>query len=95
MAGSWTHMVVTWNNSAMVMEYYVDGVCIGTQPLAYPITSIYTLRVGNYGVDDSSNFMANQFDGKLYDLQVYDFVLSDSDIKFLTANPGDLLVPAQ
>jgi hypothetical protein len=50
------------------------------------LTDPARLIVGNY--EQSANQLATQFDGHIYDLQIYEGVLSNSEIATLYATPG-------
>jgi hypothetical protein len=88
---TWYHVALTWEQSGpdLITAYYVDGSQIA-QPTISPgsITGLTTIRVGTFSPFDNSDNLANQFDGRMYDLQIYDDVLTSSQVSFLANNPG-------
>jgi len=93
-AGVWTHVVATWDNTANTIQYYINGSAVASGTLGVPVTSIYTLRVGGYDVDDVAGAEANQYNGKMYDMQIYDHVLGTTEITQLYGNPGTTISSA-
>ena len=86
-ADTWHHLVLGWDDINSQYTFALDGV-IQTQAFGTPggLTDPARLIVGNY--EESANKLATQFDGHIYDLQIYEGVLSDSEIATLYANPG-------
>lgn len=93
-ANKWHHLVVAWDDNNGKLKVALDG-------------SIKTLSFANGALDDPSrlifgNFESNsesvgdyistQFHGKLYDLQIYQGMLSDDAINTLATQAG-LAVP--
>ncbi|VGO21981.1 LamG-like jellyroll fold domain-containing protein [Pontiella sulfatireligans] len=92
-AGTWNHAVLTWDNAATTVKAYLNGSLLGTSTSASAVGTS-DVRVGGYNLNDNTSNLANQYDGKLYDLQLYDSVLSADDITGLRANPGAPALPA-
>jgi hypothetical protein len=80
-------LVLGWDDINSQWTFALDGV-IQTQAFANAggLTDPARLIVGNY--EQSANKRATQFDGHIYDLQIYEGVLSNSEIATLYANPG-------
>ncbi len=49
------------------------------------------ITFGNFGLANNTNSIGNQFDGLLYDVQVYDAKASSSEINYLKDNPGTVI----
>lgn len=47
--------------------------------------------LGAWNLTDDPNNITNQFDGLIYDVQIYDTMVSASDINYLKNNPGSVL----
>ena len=72
----WTHLAYTWNKNANQYELFVDGVSQGYSSL------------GSNNLDLSNQFIGREygdryFTGRIDELQVYDIILSDSEIATL------------
>lgn len=83
---TWYHVAITWDKTTGDASFYVNGALVANDsftPSTLPFTG---LNVGNYSF--SSTYLNNQFDGSVYDLQIYDGQLAPSDISLLYANPG-------
>jgi hypothetical protein len=86
-AGTWHHLVLGWDDINSQWTLALDGV-IQTQAFGTPggLTDPARLIVGNY--EESAKQLGTQFDGHIYDLQIYEGVLSNSEIATLYATPG-------
>jgi hypothetical protein len=85
--GTWHHLVLGWDDINSQWTLALDGV-IQTQAFGTPggLTDPARLIVGNYSENTSQ--LGTQFDGHIYDLQIYEGVLSNSEIATLYANSG-------
>lgn len=91
--GVWHHAVVTWDNSDGAGSFYLDGSLVGaTNFMPGTIAPTY-VNVGGYNLSDRAEFLENQFEGHLYDLQFYSIALSTDDVACLFANPGTRRIP--
>lgn len=87
-AGRWTHIAVTWNDINGSTVLYVDGIASGTVSFP-PGTIIPTgVRIGGFNLADTADNLANQFKGKLYDLQFYAAALTTAQIATIFNHPG-------
>jgi hypothetical protein len=86
----WYHVALTWVQSGanLTRTFYLDGVEVATSTATGSIAGLATVRVGSFGVADTSEHLTNQFDGRMYDLQIYNGALSEAQVKSLNANPG-------
>lgn len=84
---TWHHLVLGWDDINSEWTFALDGV-IQTQAFsnAGGLTNPARLIVGNFA--DSASNPATQFDGHIYDFQIYEGVLNDMDIATLYTNPG-------
>jgi hypothetical protein len=92
---TWHHLVVEWDDPNGVLKIALDG---STQTQAFSAGALEDpsrLIAGNFSDNDSK--LHTQFDGKLFDLQMYQGMLSEADITSLYENPGsslsDLSIP--
>ncbi len=93
-AGQWYHLVLTWKQAGpdLLASYYVNGSLIGNSRLAAKsVTATGTHRVGGFNLSDNGLNFANQFDGRMYDLQVYNGVLNPAQVTQLNASPGAVI----
>jgi len=84
--GTWHHLVVAWDDPNGTLKIALDG-SIRTQ--AFDVGALEDpsrLMAGNFSENDSKP--DTQFDGKLFDLQIYEGMLSDAEIATLAANTG-------
>ncbi len=88
--GEWNHAVVTWDWSSNTMSYYMNGALVASKKDAKR-TELSGIRVGSYNLEDTANRLENQFDGKIYDLRIYDHMLSSDQVALLHAAPGSTL----
>jgi hypothetical protein len=86
-AGAWHHLVIGWDDVNSQWTSALDG-NIQKQAFGTPggLTDPARLIVGNF--EESANKLATQFNGHIYDFQIYEGVLSDMDIAFLYKRPG-------
>ena len=88
-ANTWNHAVVTWDNDADTMTAYLNGTELGTLSSTFNIAG--NQRVGGFNMADTTDNLAAQYQGSLYDLQFYDNILSSADVTALNANPGSVI----
>tara|TARA_B110000003_G_scaffold262996_1_gene286207 strand:- start:282 stop:1124 length:843 start_codon:yes stop_codon:yes gene_type:complete len=88
-AGTWHHLVVAWDDTddtTGTLKIALDG-SIKTQTFtAGALDNPGRLIAGNFSDDDSQ--LGTQFDGQLFDLQIYQGMLSNDEIITLAANAG-------
>jgi len=94
-AGTWHHLVVAWDDANGTLKIALDG-SIKTQGFtAGALEDPQRLIAGNFS--ENGTELTTQFDGQLFDLQMYGGMLSDADIASLYNNPGlslsDLSIP--
>lgn len=85
-AGTWHHFALTWDDNAGTGSIALDGDIKSFTFTAGALTDPSRLILGNYVGQNSQ--LATQFDGRLYDLQIYEGTLSSLEIAGLAANPG-------
>lgn len=89
--GNWHHLALTINLTPGIARLYVDGVLTNTQNFSgagnavlFPVFNNFEIgRLGRQGTP------VDPFGGLIDDVQVYNTVLSDSEVGFLFANPGE------
>tara|TARA_B110000008_G_scaffold262627_1_gene285153 strand:+ start:2035 stop:2850 length:816 start_codon:yes stop_codon:yes gene_type:complete len=85
-ANTWHHLVVAWDDPNGTLKIALDG-SIRTQAFtAEALNNPTRLMAGNY--HHKGTKPNTQFDGKLFDLQIYEGMLSDTEIITLAANAG-------
>lgn len=85
-AGTWHHLVVAWDDPSGLLKIVLDGQIQTDFFTAGALTDPSRLIVGNYSASASN--VATQFDGHIYDLQIYDGVLTNAEISTLAGNAG-------
>ncbi len=90
LSSKWYHMALTWEQSGtnLTRVFYLDGVQLATSTVTGSITGVTDVRVGTFNPGDNSSNLANQFDGRMYDLQIYNGALSGAQVESLKAMPG-------
>jgi len=88
-AGVWYHVALTWDDSTSKMSFYVNGSLVGSanDAVLSPMSD-WGITVGGLNFADDTVQIGNQFDGKLYDLQLYDHTLDSTEVSSLYANRG-------
>jgi hypothetical protein len=78
--GNWHHYTGTYSPVTGVRSLYVDGVLAATQSgqKSYNPALSSHLMIG--GRDNGGNNFGNQYSGKLYDVRVYNYALSQSQL---------------
>jgi RHS repeat-associated protein len=79
-AGTWYHLVGTYDASTGAMTLYVNGSSAGTATDKSPITSTGAFAIGR---DQLSGKPAELFNGSIANVQVYQRVLSPSEVSGL------------
>ena len=92
--GAWHHVVASWDNMAGELYVYVDGSLVGSNTFAAGSISPITVRVGGFSLNDDGNNLANQYDGHLYDIQLYEGMLGSADVFDLYTKPGSKIRPS-
>lgn len=86
-AGTWYHVVITWDRVARTADLYLNGAKVRTATWSDPeLFSLVPMRVGNWAF--SRRYVENQFRGSIYDLQIYSGQLGAADVSRLHASPG-------
>ena len=88
-AGAWHHLVVAWDDPSGLLTIALDGQIQTDSFTAGALTDPSRLIVGNFS-NNAKNF-ATQFDGHIYDLQIYDGVLTNEEISTLAGNAGTVI----
>lgn len=88
-AGTWHHLVVAWDDPSGLLTIALDGQIQTDSFTAGALTDPQRLIVGNFSETDSQ--LATQFDGHIYDLQIYDGVLTNGEISTLAGNAGTVI----
>lgn len=84
--GTWHHLVVAWDDPNGELKIALDGSTQTQTFTAGALNNPARLIAGNFSDNDSK--LDTQFDGKLFDLQIYQGMLSDGAITMLAANAG-------
>ena len=85
-AGAWHHLVVAWDDPSGLLTIALDGQIQTDSFTAGALTDPSRLIVGNFSENDSQ--LGTQFDGHIYDSQIYDGVLTNGEISTLAGNAG-------
>ena len=85
-AGAWHHLVVAWDDPSGLLTIALDGQIQTDSFTAGALTDPSRFIVGNFSENDSQ--LGTQFDGHIYDLQIYDGVLTNAEISTLAGNAG-------
>ena len=88
-AGTWHHLVVAWDDPSGLLTIALDGQIQTDSFTAGALTDPTRLIVGNFSANASN--VATQFDGHIYDLQIYDGVLTNAEISTLAGNAGTVI----
>jgi len=81
--GEWSHVAVTFNEAGNLVIFYLNGQEAGRVTGGSPATP----ATGNYNIGYGGYSAAEQFQGLLDDVRIYDEVLSDVQIQAIM--PGD------
>lgn len=92
-AGEWIHAAVTWDTSVSNMSFYVNGSLAGSVNDLNEFGASGKIHVGSFSLWDTDEGYGNQYDGLIYDLQVYDDELSATNVMTLYHHPGYGLPP--
>lgn len=88
--GAWHHVAVTWDNVVNNAYIYLDGSFARTLVGYANDVAPTVFSVGGYNVADNNAVLANQFKGRLYDLQFYDSALTEAHLSDLYNAPGSV-----
>lgn len=88
----WNHVVVSWDNAAGKLSFYFNGrrVAGGDNSFSPGGIAPKIVRVGGFSLLNNPGHFNQQFDGHLYDIQIYGDTLSEQDVAFLFNNPGSV-----
>jgi hypothetical protein len=86
---AWNHVAVSWDNPAGTAGLYVNGALVGSTTFSPDSARPTTVRVGGYSMSDDANQLANQWKGRLYDLQFYNTVMDSKTVTALYGQPGN------
>jgi hypothetical protein len=91
--GTWYHAALTWEQSGtdLTRTFYINGAVVATETITGSITGITQVRVGGFNFNNDAVNLGNQFDGRLYDVQIYDTTLSSENVSLLSNNPGSVI----
>ncbi|VGO21993.1 hypothetical protein SCARR_04073 [Pontiella sulfatireligans] len=92
-ANTWNHVAVTWDDATTSFDVYLNGVSVGSSDSAATVMDAgwATFNLGTYDAGDNDNNIANSFIGEIYDVQIYDNVLSSTDVANLSNNAGSVI----
>lgn len=85
-AGTWHHLAVTWDDSAGAGTIALDGDIKTYSFSAGALADPLRMTLGNFSGNASQ--LTTQFDGRIYDLQIYSGILGSAEIAHLATNPG-------
>jgi hypothetical protein len=89
----WVHCALTWNNSTGEVVFFLNGEAVGksqAKPGSFNTTVVN--RVGSFNLSaEQPQALENQFQGYIYDLQVYDAPLIPAQVAKLDRAPGQAL----
>lgn len=93
---SWNHLALTWKDTGADMDvsYYLNGTLLATVTRAGDFSATSSIRIGTFNYLDNGNNIANQFIGRMYDLQFYDGALSSTQVDSLASSPGTVIPEA-
>lgn len=85
--GEWHHLVMTVDTNAAELSLYVDGVLANSQSMdTAALPNFNNFEIGRLGRGGPGP--VDPFEGVIDDVQVYDEALSQNQVQFLSANPG-------
>jgi hypothetical protein len=84
--GQWNHYTGTYSPVTGVRSLYVDGVLAATQTNQGPYNMTPSSHLMIAARDAGGNSFGNQYTGRIYDVRVYNYALSQSQIE--AAVPG-------
>ena len=96
--GQWHHVVMTIDTATDIVELFVNGASVGTNPLP-PIGTAsatqFQTTMNNFEVGDLGRGMTHisPYRGKIDDIQIYGRTLTADEVSFLFNNPGEVVVP--
>ncbi|MFA6960693.1 MAG: LamG domain-containing protein [Opitutaceae bacterium] len=89
-ANTWHHIAMTWDSVAKTADLYFDGALVKTKTWNDADRfSPSAMRVGNWAL--SPKYLNNQFNGSIYDFQIYSGRLDAAEVKLLHSTPGAVL----
>jgi len=94
-SNTWHHVVVAWDNVAGDLVLYLDGQPAGNLTFVPYSIAPTSVRVGTFQTGNNTKNFQNQYDGHLYDIQLYDGMLDAADVLALYNNPGSHADPDQ
>lgn len=94
-AGTWHHIVVSWDNVNGDLVVFLDGERAGSDTFEPYDIAPSTVRVGTFELRNNEDNFYNQYDGHLYDIQLYDGMLELDNALTLYKNPGLHVDPDQ
>jgi hypothetical protein len=92
-ADQWVHCALTWNNTSGEVVFFLNGQAVGkSQAKPGSFNPLVATRVGSFNLAaEQSEALEAQFQGYLYDLQVYDAQLNPTQVAKLARAPGQVL----
>lgn len=89
-AGTWYHVVITWDRKAGIADFYLNGTFVKSRTWQdLGLFSPSPMRVGNWAF--SPRYLENQFRGSIYDIQIYSGRLDLAEVRRLHATPGGVI----
>lgn len=88
----WHFFAATWSAPDGAASVYLDD---ATASFVFSPTnwSPSDLILGGWNLDENSNHLSNQFDGLIYDVQIYRAPLSSTEVVALRNSAGQILLP--
>ena len=93
--GQWHHVAMTIDGNTDVVELFVDGVSVGTNPFPpFAADGEFQPTMDNFEVGRLGRLAACcQSITMVDDIQIYQRALSADEVSFLFDNPGAVVVP--
>jgi hypothetical protein len=96
--GNWHHLVVTIDAATDVLELFLDGASVGTNPdppIGTPTTPGFGPTMNDFEVGTLTRNMTHvaSWIGGIDDVQIYRRALTAAEVRGLYNNPGSVVVP--
>jgi len=82
-AGEWSHVAATFNQAGNLVTFYVNGKKLGERSGGAPATP----ATGSYNIGYGGYWAAEQYEGLLDEVRIYNNVLTEAEIKKLAFRP--------
>lgn len=88
---TWNQVVITYNASTNLISFYLNGTAVGTSVSGGIISASY-IRPITFGGRTASQLSSAQFYGRLRNFQLYNYVLSGSNVSALSTQTTHLFL---